>query len=420
MFTRRQLLCSTALGASALAVPVRRAFADAPASARKFIFVTNMGGWDPTRVFASEFENPNVDMERDAQLGTIGDLKFVDHMTRPSVRTFFENHGSQTAFFNGIMVPSVAHENCTRLIMTGSTRQSAADWGAILAGADGYSYSLPQVVAAGPSYPGGYGTFVTRTGTNGQLPALLDGEILTWTDTPINTPSLDAQLLMDQFVRQRATDAAAKAKVLRDQTLKGAYSTAVDRAGVLKDLMDQLSWNGSSDFSEQITFGVSLLSLGVSRVVTLQNYVGWDSHTNNDATQSGSFEALFMGLNQLREALAAAPGTAGGATLADETMIVVVSEMGRTPRLNGGQGKDHWPYTCAMVCGPGVNGGRVYGGYDLYYYGRRVDAASGDLDDNTGIILSSDVFGATLISMAGVDSQEFLPGVGVISAAVKS
>lgn len=420
MFTRRQLLCSTALGASALAVPVRRAFADAPASGRKFVFITNMGGWDPTRVFASEFENPNVDMERDAQLGTLGDLKFVDHMDRPSVRTFFEENGSQTSFFNGIMVPSVAHENCTRLMMTGSTRQSSADWGAILAGADGYSYSLPQVVAAGPSYPGGYGTFVTRTGTNGQLPALLDGEILTWTDTPINAPSLDAQLLMDQFVRQRATDAAAKAKVVRDQTLKGAYSTAVDRAGVLKDLMDQLSWNGSSDFSEQITFGVSLLSLGVSRVVTLQNYVGWDSHTNNDATQSGSFEALFMGLNQLRAALAASPGTAGGATLADETVIVVLSEMGRTPRLNGGQGKDHWPYTCAMVCGPGVNGGRVYGGYDLYYYGRRVDAASGDLDDNTGIILSSDVFGATLISMAGLDSQDFLPGVGVIAGAVKS
>jgi uncharacterized protein (DUF1501 family) len=102
---------------------------------------------------------------------------------------------------------------------------------------------------------------------------------------------------------------------------------------------------------------------------------------------------------------------------ADETVIVVLSEMGRTPRLNGNMGKDHWPYTAAMVSGPGV-AGRTVGGYDLYYYGRRVDAASGDLDDDNGILLTTDVFGATLLELAGLDAAEFMPGIGVVRGAL--
>ena len=427
MLNRRQLLGSSLFaglagtGLIGSGVLAHRAMASVPGNGRKFVIVTNLGGWDPTRVFCSEFDNPNVDMERDAQPGTLGDLTFVDHMDRPEVRRFLERQAARTAFFNGIVVPSVSHENCLKLMMTGSTRQNSPDWGAVIAGLDGYSYSLPQVVAAGPSFPGGYGTFVTRTGTQGQLPGLLSGEILGWSDRPVLPPSASAEAIMDQAVRTRAqraaTTAAAKSALSRASLLKGAYSTALDRAATLKELMDQLSWTGSGDLVEQAAFATSLLSLGVSRVVTLQNYESWDSHSNNDATQTGSFEALFSGLNSLLDMLEAAPGTAGGATLADETVIVVLSEMGRTPRLNGNMGKDHWPYTAAMVSGPGVRTG-VYGGYDLYYYGRRVNAESGLMDDENGILLTTDVFGATLLHVAGIDSAEIMPGVGVVKGAL--
>ncbi len=421
MLNRRQVLATSALGAGLISAGAHRAMASVAGNGRKFVLVTNLGGWDPTRVFCSEFDNPNVDMERDAQPTSFGDLTFVDHADRPEVRRFMERQASRTAIFKGIVVPSVSHENCLKLMMTGSTRQNAPDWGAVIAGGDGYSYSLPQVVAAGPSYPGGYGTFVTRTGTQGQLPGLLNGEILGWSDRPILPPSLGAEALMDQFVRARADkaaiEAAARSELSRASLLKGAYNTSLGRAGALKELMDQLSWTGSSDLVEQAAFATSLLSLGVSRVVTLQNYQSWDSHSNNDTTQSNSFEALFSGLNSLLDMLESAPGTAGGATLADETVIVVLSEMGRTPRLNGNMGKDHWPYTAAMVSGPGV-AGRTVGGYDLYYYGRRVDAASGDLDDDNGILLTTDVFGATLLELAGLDAAEFMPGIGVVRGAL--
>ena len=50
---------------------------------------------------------------------------------------------------------------------------------------------------------------------------------------------------------------------------------------------------------------------------------------------------------QFREMLDASPGVYAP-TLAEETVVVVLSEMGRTPGINGTDGKDHWPWTSAM------------------------------------------------------------------------
>ncbi|GIX04136.1 MAG: hypothetical protein KatS3mg114_0005 [Planctomycetaceae bacterium] len=52
--------------------------------------------------------------------------------------------------------------------------------------------------------------------------------------------------------------------------------------------------------------------------------------------------------------------------LLDETVVVCVSEHGRTPRLNSarGGGRDHWSQAyCAVLAGGGVARGRVVGGH---------------------------------------------------------
>jgi hypothetical protein len=51
--------------------------------------------------------------------------------------------------------------------------------------------------------------------------------------------------------------------------------------------------------------------------------------------------------------------------LLDSTLIVAMGEFGRTPRINGDAGRDHWPdcYT-VLLAGGGVRGGAVYGASD--------------------------------------------------------
>jgi uncharacterized protein (DUF1501 family) len=218
-------------------------------------------------------------------------------------------------------------------------------------------------------------------------------------------------------VAQRVGAEVAGADLAREADLQQAYQSALERAGALKQLQGVVDWSGGTSFPEQIRLGVDALALGISRCVTITySSYGWDTHTDNDDDQSRNFEDLFSGLRDLMDRLATTSGVSG--TLADETVVVVLSEMGRTPQLNEAGGKDHWPYTAALVVGPGIDGGRSVGGYDAYYYGQPLDLGTGEVDDG-GRDLSTDVFGATLLTLAGLDSEEWLPGVGVLHGALR-
>jgi hypothetical protein len=51
--------------------------------------------------------------------------------------------------------------------------------------------------------------------------------------------------------------------------------------------------------------------------------------------------------------------------LLDETLVVVMSEMGRTPRVNANAGRDHWTYCYGtLLAGAGIKGGSVCGASD--------------------------------------------------------
>jgi uncharacterized protein (DUF1501 family) len=48
--------------------------------------------------------------------------------------------------------------------------------------------------------------------------------------------------------------------------------------------------------------------------------------------------------------------------LLDETLVMVSSEFGRTPKINNDAGRDHWPKVFSvMLAGGGVKGGLFYG-----------------------------------------------------------
>jgi hypothetical protein len=51
--------------------------------------------------------------------------------------------------------------------------------------------------------------------------------------------------------------------------------------------------------------------------------------------------------------------------LLDETLVVVMSDFGRTPKINANAGRDHWTFCYSMLfSGAGIKGGTVYGASD--------------------------------------------------------
>lgn len=85
----------------------------------------------------------------------------------------------------------------------------------------------------------------------------------------------------------------------------------------------------------------------------------WDTHGDNFNRLKKRLLPVFdRGVSALLQDLA------DRGTL-DETLVVVLTDFGRTPRINGGAGRDHYPdaYSIAFA-GGGIRGGQVYGSTD--------------------------------------------------------
>jgi len=83
----------------------------------------------------------------------------------------------------------------------------------------------------------------------------------------------------------------------------------------------------------------------------------FDSHANNDTDQMKLIPELLAGIAYvLRRAEAL--------KIREQLVVVVQSEMGRTPTYNQGNGKDHWSVGSVMFLGPGIKGDRVIGATD--------------------------------------------------------
>jgi hypothetical protein len=85
----------------------------------------------------------------------------------------------------------------------------------------------------------------------------------------------------------------------------------------------------------------------------------WDTHSDNFNRLKDRLLPVFD-----RSASALLQDLSDRGTL-DETLVAVLTDFGRTPRINGGAGRDHYPsvYSVALA-GGGIRGGQVYGSSD--------------------------------------------------------
>ena len=82
---------------------------------------------------------------------------------------------------------------------------------------------------------------------------------------------------------------------------------------------------------------------------------GWDTHDDNFDRVADQAAILDRGLSTLLADL-----TARG--MLDETLVVLATEFGRTPRINQNQGRDHYPKAFSgLLAGGGISGGKVHG-----------------------------------------------------------
>jgi uncharacterized protein (DUF1501 family) len=413
--SRRNLL----LGGTAASLFGPRLARAAGTSERRFIFVQALGGWDITQVFAPVFGSAGVEHQSGCEAASLGDLAWVDHVERPSVSRFFQRWADQTALINGVYIASIAHPSALRLALTSSLDATEADWATRIGAFSSSDPVIPHFVVGGSYFAGRYGVHVGRGGTSGQLQALASGDLLVQSDIPVKAPSAARSAAVDAWLAGAASRATDRARGAESRRVAEAWERALERSERLKDMADQLDFSGGPTLDEQLDVGVMALKQGVARCITVahpsrDSMMNYDSHAVNDQFQSPLFDSLFTSLDTLMDRLATATSPSG-ASLAEETVVVVLSEMARSPNYNGSNGRDHWPCTSVMVVGSGVAGGRMYGGWDSGMYGQPVDLASGEPHEG-GTWLGPEHVGATLLALADVDPGDTGLTVGPIGA----
>lgn len=110
---------------------------------------------------------------------------------------------------------------------------------------------------------------------------------------------------------------------------------------------------GRGNFAQGCLLARRLVERGVSFVeVTLD---GWDTHTAN-------FDRVKELSRTLDTAFAALLADLKARGLLESTLVICQGEFGRTPRINGQSGRDHWPASwSAVLAGGGLKTGQVIG-----------------------------------------------------------
>ena len=146
---------------------------------------------------------------------------------------------------------------------------------------------------------------------------------------------------------------------------------------------------GRGRFGQGCLLARRLIERGVPFVeVSLGEQGRWDTHTANFETVATLSAELDAGWSSLMEDLQ-------DRGLLESTTILWMGEFGRTPRINGNAGRDHYPQAWSTVlAGGGINGGQAYG---------RTDEGGESVVD--GAVEVGDLL-ATLCHALGVDPRK--------------
>lgn len=423
--TRREISRRAFLGgAAALAGSAglwypKKAFA-APVE-RKFMFFFASGGWDTTAILDPHYAPdgvsavPGVDMAMDTVLGKVGNITYTSGVDRLDVDDYFRNWGRYSAIINGVDSHTVGHDSGTQLMLTGTSASSYSDWPTILASHGQLEYPLPHIVFSGPVFAGTNGSAVVRAG-GGTLLSLIDGSINGMADAPSPTLMPPADDMVDEFVYNRVAAFAKQQHGLARERADGLLAN-IERGMELEGRRFEAGLDDlGNTLLDSMIKASEMFRLGLSRCAMIGIPGGYDTHSNN-IVQGPQQAAFFAALNELMEHMANTPGHSTN-RLIDEVVIVALSEFGRTPKLNGGNGKDHWPYNSMFVAGAGVNGNNTFGKTDDGLIAMPIDLKTGK-ESPGGVMLGCEHVGLALLRLGGLDPANFLPGVDVLSALVR-
>jgi hypothetical protein len=307
---------------------------------------------------------------------------------------FFAEFGSELLVMNGIDYSVNNHSPGARYMATGKLDSLAYPTFAALAAA-----------CKGPDCPLAYLTFGNYSNT-GNLVAMSRIPYLPSLQKVANADSVSGQIehpYHDDFVLDRVE------RALKEQTDASLSREVLPRIERAESMLYAAQLNSKSlarghsyipktipkeRLSQQAEIALASFKAGVC--VSANLTIGqFDSHANNDTDQMKLIPEFLAGIAYLVR-------RAEELKIRDKLVVIVQSEMGRTPDYNKGNGKDHWSIGSIMFMGQGIRGDRVIGATDEKQFSVPLDPATLACTKEGGIRVRPEHLHIALREFAGI------------------
>ncbi len=377
--------------------------ADSPGYPGPYYVVFNAsGGWDTTYLMDPKGVEGINRLYQEGDILTVGNHRIAPiakHIEQGmSNEDFFAKYGPELRVLNGVDLSVNNHTPCARYMATGKL--------------DSLAYpTFPALVAAchGAEAPLAFLTFGNYSATGNlvpmsRVPYLQSLKLLARADSVEGSehPYQDAfvsdriERTLEQQFEARISDVRLP-RVERSQSMlyaAQANSKALER--VVPFIPKEQS---KERLAQQNDIALAAFKAGVCISANLS--IGqFDSHNNNDVDQMKLIPEFLAGIDDLLR-------KAEDLQIRDKLVVIIQSEMGRTPNYNNGHGKDHWSISSIMFLGPGISGNRVIGATDEKQQLVPINPGSLAIDNVDGIRVRPEHIHLALREFAGVQDHAF-------------
>jgi len=373
-----------------------------------YVVFNAAGGWDTTYLMDPKGVNETNRLYKQGDILTEGNIHFAPnaaHLDKAkkgmSNEAFFKEYASDLLVLNGLDYSVNNHSPCSRYMATGKL--------------DSLAYpTFAALVAAcrGPECPLAFLTFGNYSATGNivpmarvpYLPTL--GQIANADCVGGNAHSpYHEDFVIDRIeaaLKGQADARITQARLPRvERSLSMLYSAQLNAKALQRVTPFIPSDAPKERLARQAEIALASFKAGVCVSANLS--IGqFDSHANNDRDQMDLIPELLAGVDHtLRRAEELG--------IRDKLVIVMQSEMARTPNYNKGNGKDHWSIGSTMFLGPGIGGNRVIGKTDDGQFLIPIDAKTLALEEDPkkGLRVRPEHIHQALREFAGINGHPF-------------
>ena len=363
-----------------------------------YIVFNAAGGWDTTYLMDPKGIGGINRLYQEGEILTEGDHKYAPTAKHKqggmSNEDFYAEFGKELLTFNGLDYSVNNHSPCSRYMATGKL--------------DSLAYpTFAALVAAcqGPACPLSFLTFGNYSAT-GNLVAMSRVPYLPSLQRIANADAIDgnvrapyhddfAQNRIEQVLADRRSSRLEAPLLPRSQRAENMLYAAQVNSRTLSRITPFIpKENPKQRLDQQAEIALASFKAGVCVSANLS--IGqFDSHANNDADQMKLIPEFLEGIAYVLH-------RAEDLQIRDKLVVVVQSEMGRTPTYNQGNGKDHWSIGSIMFLGPGIQGNRVIGATDEGQFAVPFNPQSLTNDADNGIRIRPEHIHQALREFAGI------------------